>query len=172
MDDNIPKKVGRPRRKAMADKQKAAIVKAVTLGDEKAIARAVENHQHTPAVFNRGVTDEHCEVVLVRVAAGATLRQVCEEMKISAALVRQRAYDNPAFGQRLREARRASADSQFEEMLEIARDPTLSVAERRLIVEVLEKMAKAHNRGLYGDKVQVDTRQVTINLTPDDRDLT
>ena len=149
----------------------AAQKKAVALQSAKtkdAISTIIADDNQTPAPFNRNVTDEHMETVIARVAAGETVKAVCLDLGISAALVRQRAYDMPAvWGERLHEARRMNADQSFDEMIRVAQDPNIEVPRARLIVDVLEKIAKVNNRAVYGDKVQVDQRQVVINYDPE-----
>ena len=158
---------GRPAKPKLTEAERKALALASANGRD-AISTVVASFNQTPAPHNRTVTPEHMEVVLARIAAGETLKGVCTDLGISAALVRQRVYDESAiYGERMHQARRLNADQSFEEMIEVARDPNLEVPRARLIVEVLEKMAKVNNRATYGDKVQVDQRQIVINYDPD-----
>lgn len=175
MDDHAPPKPrkAKPKNNAglkmlpEAERKRQALQSVKTLNADT-VSTVVAAFNQTPAPSNRNVTDEHMETVLARVAAGQTVKAVCTELQISAALVRQRAYDHPEiWGVRLREARALGADQAFDEMLEVARDTSLETARARLIADVLEKHAKVHNRATYGDKVQVDQRQIVINYDPD-----
>ncbi|MFZ4165273.1 hypothetical protein [Brevundimonas sp. NPDC058933] len=162
-----PKKRGRPPKPKLTEAERKAVALASANGRD-AISTVIADFNQTPAPHNRNVTDAHMETVLARVAAGETVKGVCADLGISAALVRQRVYDAPeVYGERLHQARRLNADQSFEEMIEVARDPSLEVGRARLIVEVLEKMAKVNNRATYGDKVQVDQRQIVINYDPE-----
>ena len=156
-------------------KLSAAERKSLALQSAKgaeAISTIIADHNQTLAPSNRTITDQHLEIVLARVAAGETVKAVSEAMGISAALVRQRCYDQPElWGQRLHEARRMAADQSFDEMIRVAQDTSIEVPRARLIIDVLDKMAKVHNRAVYGDKVQIDQRKVVINLTQDVADI-
>lgn len=166
-----PKPRGRPPTPKLSDTERKSIALASAKG-AKAISTVVADHNQSLAPSNRTVTDEHMEMVLARVAAGETVKAICETMGISAALVRQRAYDMPdLWGQRLHEARRMAADQSFDEMIRVAQDTSIEVPRARLIIDVLDKMAKVHNRAVYGDKVQIDQRKVVINLTQDVADI-
>ena len=144
---------------------------AAASGDPKVITKTIAQLNQTPAPNNRNVSDAHMEVVLTRVGAGDPLPDVCRELGISAALVRKRCYDQPAWADRMAEARRLAADEKHERMLTVAMDATLPIADRRLIVEVLEKHAKVHHRAAYGDKVDVNHKQLVVQVTKDDLDL-
>ena len=135
------------------------------------IEKTMAQQSQTPCRYNQNITDFMLEEILTRIAGGETLRAVALDLKVSAALVRKRGYDNEVWGARLREARRMSADQSFEEMLVVARDTSLPVADRRLIVEVLKDIAKVGNRAVYGDKIAIDHRAVIVNITDDDLGL-
>ena len=172
----VPAKRGRGRPKGstkpvLTDTERKALALTAAKGKD-AISTVVADFNQTPAINNRNITDADMEIVISRVAAGETIKAVCTELKISAALVRQRAYDQPTvWGDRLHEARRMNADQSFEQMIEVARDGSLEVPRARLIVEVLEKIAKVNNRAVYGDKVDVNHKQLVVNVTKDDLDL-
>lgn len=173
--DTPPKRPrGRPKgttKPKLTEAERKAVALAAANGRD-AISTVIAEFNHTPAPHNRTVSDAHMEIVLTRVAAGETIKAVCMDLGISAALVRQRAYDAPeAYGDRLHEARRMNADQSFEQMIEVARDPNIEVPRARLIVDVLEKMAKVNNRAVYGDKVDVNHKQLVVNVTKDDLDL-
>ena len=164
-----PKGSTKPKLPAKAEKTLAL---AVATGDKDVIAKTIIQMNQTPCPNNRNVTDHHMEMVIARIGAGDPLPEICRELGISAALVRMRCYDQPTvWGDRMAEARRISADEKHERMLTVAMDASLPVADRRLIVEVLEKHAKVYNRAVYGDKVQVDHKQLVVNVTKDDLDL-
>lgn len=172
MDTKEPKKKrGRPPKPKLTEAERRAVALASANGRD-AISTVIADFNQTPAPHNRRVTDAHMEIVISRVAAGETLKAVCEAMGISAALVRQRVCDYPdLYGEKLHQARRLNADQSFEQMIEVARDPNIEVPRARLIVEVLEKMAKVNNRAVYGDKVDVTSKQLVVNVTKDDLDL-
>lgn len=162
---------GRPPKEKLTDAERKSLALTAAKGKD-AISTVVADFNQTPAINNRNITDADMEIVITRVAAGETLKAVCDHLKISAALVRQRGYDQPTvWGDRLHEARRMNADQSFEAMIEVARDGSLEVPRARLIVEVLEKMAKVNNRAVYGDKVDVNHKQLIVQVTKDDLDL-
>ena len=165
---------GRPKgttKPKLTDAERKAVALASAQGRD-AISTVVADFNQTPAPHNRTVTDAHMEMVIARVAAGETVKAVCEALGISAALVRQRVCDYPdLYGERLHQARRLNADQSFEQMIEVARDTTIDVPRAKLITDILEKMAKVNNRAVYGDKVDVNHKQLVVNVTKDDLDL-
>lgn len=174
MTDTPPKRGrGRPRKDALDEATKKDVtVRAAAADDLAAVAAEFGRKNHAPCIYNRNISDEQHLAILTRVAMGDRLVDICHELGLSTALVRKKWYDSEEWGARAREARMIAADQKFDEMLDVARDPTLDTARANLIVNTLEKIAKAHNRGAYGDKVQHDVRSVNITLDPNDRGLT
>lgn len=166
-----PKKRGRPPKKPMAERHRDAITKAVANGDRRAIEKAMAQANNTPALFNQKVTDAHLEVVLVRISSGDSLKNICEDLQISAALVRRRACDDLDFGRAFSMAKMIAADHSFDQQLEVAYDMTIPAADKKIIIDVLDRRAKVGNRSVYGDKVQVEHQNVIIQLSNDDRGL-
>lgn len=171
----MPTKRGRGRPKGSTKpklpvKAEKTIALAAATGDPDVITKTITQLNQTLAPNNRNISDAHMEVVLTRVGAGDALPDVCRELGISAALVRKRCYDVPRWAERMAEARHIAAHEKHERMLTVAMDTTLPVADRRLIVEVLEKHAKVHN-AMYRDKVDVNHKQLVVNVTKDDLDL-
>lgn len=164
---------GRPKgstKQKLPAKAEKSLTLAAATGDPDVILKTIVQTNQTANVANRNISDAHMEIVLARVGAGDPLPDVCRELGISAALVRKRCYDQQAWGDRMAEARRLAADEKHERMLTVAMDATLPIADRRLIVEVLEKHAKVHN-SIYRDKVDVNHKQLIVQVTKDDLDL-
>lgn len=171
---DTPKKRGRPPKKPMAEKHKDAIAVAVASGNSAQIVKAMAQANNTPALYNQKITDAHCEVIISRIAAGDALKTICEDLGISAALVRRRACDDrDGFGAALSMAKRISAEHSFDRELEIAFDMTIEASHKRIIIDVLQRRSKVLDREVFGDKVNLGVIvPVQINLTPDDRNLT
>lgn len=171
---NAPKKRGPKPKPALPDKHRKAVTKAVASGDPMAIERAMAQANQTPCLYNQKITDAHLEAVLTRLAGGESLRSICESLGISAALVRKRAYDDPHdFGEAMSAANRIAADQSFDQQLVVAYDMTIPAPDKKIIIDVLDRRAKAHNRAAYGDKIAVGIRsEVNIILNDDDRRLT
>lgn len=71
----------------------------------------------------------------------------------------------------MRKAREIAAEGDQDMMFEVAQMYKVPIADRKLLIEVLDKRMKANNRARFGDKVQVDQRQVIINLPADVDDV-
>lgn len=170
-DPTLPSKTRAKRRKPLSAKHQDAIAIAVASGDPKAVNTALAKANHTPSLYNQKISDGQLEVILTRLAAGEYLVPICEDLGISAALVRKRQADHPAFGDRVREAQRIAADYAFDQQLAVAFDMTIEAPHKKIIIDVLDRRAKVHNRALYGDKVAVDVRAVVIKLDDDDMGL-
>lgn len=176
-DDTPPIKRGRGRpkgyRKPTFPVERAdSLALAAATGDPRVIEKTEWMAEIAPTWGKQIIRAEDLEILLTKIAGGQPLREACIDLDLEAVLVRKRGYDDREFGERLALARRISADHHFDRMLVVASDSTLPIGDRRLIVETLEKIAKVHNRTVYGDKVQHDVRQVTINLSNDDMGLT
>lgn len=116
----------------------------------------------------RRFTDTMVATVLLKVATGMSVKQCAEEFGISPATIYQRRYDDPeGFGNALEEAYRARTHVLKDTVIEVAYDKTLSASDKKVIIEALQWTAKVDNRGRYGDKLQVDQRQVVINIPPE-----
>ncbi len=160
-------------RKPLPQRTKTAVINATAKPDRKAIIAELIASQSTPALNNRSFKPEMTEYMLASVARGNTVKDVCEELGIDNGLVNARSYDDPDFGAKMRRAREIGTLAQFDHMLSVAMDFSIPVADRRLIIEVLEKTAKAFNRNQFGDKplVSLNSPNVTFNVTPTDFDF-
>lgn len=153
----------------IADSQLKRIAQGAHRDDLPALVSEIAKAQLTPAIHNRKVTDAHLEAILIRVAAGDTVRNVCTELEISSGAVYQRAIDNPGYARRLEEARTLGAYALFDSMMDVAWDADEPVERSKLKVSVLDRLARTYNRNL-GDRQQVDVRQAVAYLMPGDAD--
>lgn len=108
------------------------------------------------------------EKILLMVACGRTQKDAAITLGINPGAVAQRRIDDPnGFGARMREAKAIGADTLADSVLEYAQRLDLSAKDREIMIDALKWTAKMQNRGMYGDKIAVDARQVVINLPPE-----
>lgn len=162
----VPK---RDQKHKLTAKQQKAIDIALSTGSMTKFIKEFRNNKAAHnRNFNSAVT-KHGALTLI--AMGYTTKEAADMLGVSASLIRSQCIHDKEFGELMVEARMQGADADFDQMKEIAYDTSLPVADRRLIIEVLEKRTKINHRARFGDKVQVDHKQVVINLDKDDLSL-
>lgn len=75
------------------------------------------------------------------------------------------ALSDPVLRAQWENAREASADSFYDEALELARDKTADPQQVRVHVDTLKWAARIRNPRTYGDKAQLDVNVRTVDLT-------
>jgi len=160
---NIPKRT----RKTLTQPVKNKIAKSAADLRGEIIASSL-----TPALKNRNLTAEHCELIIVRVSAGDSVAHVCKELGVSSGQVYQRAIDDPEFGRRLKIAREIGMHTQVDQMLTIASNDGEAVERSRLKIDVIKWLAARIGRHDYGDKpMTISAETLKIVLSQDDLDL-
>lgn len=112
----------------------------------------VERYQLTAARTNSKMTDAMVEVILTEVAAGRTVKAVCEELGLASGVLYNRASRNPELKDRLNAAREIAQHSLVDTLLEIPFDDRLSDASKKLLSDNLKWTASRQNKDAYGDK--------------------
>lgn len=105
------------------------------------------------------------ELILVRVAAGATVRAVCLEFGIASGTIYQRAIDDQEFRVRLHAAQEQCGKALFDMMVEVAWNENESTERSKLKIQVLDRLARTFDRSL-SDRQQIDVRTQTVYVLP------
>lgn len=140
-----------------AKKRSATVAKNHTLLAEEASSVLDVGH------YGRKLTPEILDSVLVRVAAGDTVKHVRDTIGVGAGLVYQRA-DDIEFGRGLAMMQNIGRHMRVDMMTEIAMNSDMSVAERQLITDIIWKVAKARTRDAYGERPLLNADKVTMVL--------
>lgn len=118
----------------------------------------------TPALFNRRLTEELAEAVLVRVAAGDTVRSVCKTLGIASGTVYSKAFNDPEFHRQLKAAREIGTHTLVDSIIEIADDESRSTERAKLVVDAIKWVAARLNRNDYGEKPLIHADNLSITL--------
>jgi hypothetical protein len=120
-------------------------------------------------------TDENEAVVLDRISGGLTLQKTALAVKQPFTCLHGYFHSTPERLARYDAARRAWADAQMDEALEIAdgvAEDRDAVSKAKLRVETRQNQAKAYNRERWGERVQVEKSvSVTVDAGPATRFL-
>jgi hypothetical protein len=128
----------------------------------KAVKKAVKGAPKAPKANGRPsvYTPELASLILARMAAGDTLRTICESDGMpSPSTIKQWAIDDkPAgFSDRYARAREFQADAIAEEALEIAdRAPVEDAAKTRIRVDARKWLASKLNPAKFGDRTRLE----------------
>lgn len=155
--------------KSLTLNEKKRIAHSAGRSDAPSIVTELARSQLTGPVHNRTTTSAHLELLLIHVAAGATVKAICWELGISSGAVYQRAIDDETFAGRLHAARKIGAQTLFDTMLEVAWNAEEGVERSRLKVQVLDRLARTFDRSL-SDRQQIDVRTMTAYVLPPDAD--
>ena len=115
---------------------------------------------------NKPLTSEQCEALVFRVLGGETLGVACKHLSIDPAVVRNYAFINDAFSDKLARAYAHGSHALVEELLKIPFDDTLSDAAKRLYSDNIKWIASRINRPTYGDNIKVE-HTVEKSFIPD-----
>lgn len=114
---------------------------------------------------------EDVEKALLMISQGQMMRTVTEILGVTAAALHRRAAYDSDLAKRLNEAKAAGAWAWAEHgtlaAMGVEGFSKGSVARDRLIYEATQKWAKTLNQQVFGDKVQVDTRSISITVSHD-----
>jgi len=99
-------------------------------------------------------TDEIADEICERLAAGESLRAICNQLEFpSEAAVRGWAVDNAEFSARYSRARGIGLDTKAEETMEIAADRARDPNCRRIEIDAIKWFASKLRPDKYGDRV-------------------
>ena len=102
--------------------------------------------------FPEGYGQEHADEICDRIAAGESLRAICETKgMMNERTVYRMLARNEAFCREYARARKTWADAQMEEIIAVSRDPELKSDEKRVQIDTL-KWAMGKLNGKYSDK--------------------
>lgn len=102
--------------------------------------------------FPEGYGQEHADEICDRIAAGESLRAICETQgMMNERSVYRMLARNEAFSREYTRARKTWADAQMEEIIAVSRDPELKSDEKRVQIDTL-KWAMGKLNGKYSDK--------------------
>ena len=132
------------------------------LGD---LAKMVDANLATkPTESWRKLTVEHKDIVLFRLAAGDTVKHVCDQLGISAGCVYMARHLDEQFKKDFELARRAGSQALVNRLREVSRDATLSDTAKKIESDNLKWIAARTDRGDWAETVNVNTSAtVTIN---------
>jgi hypothetical protein len=162
MSSNTP-----PPIKPLTGPEKRSI--AIKAKDEAAITlySSMVKESMTPARYNRQVTPEIAEIVLVRVASGDTLRAVCLDIGISSARVRQFFRDySSIYADQWRMAKEDCAMAMADLIVDVAWDSNESNERSKLKIETLKWIAERFNRDAFSQRQQIDHRHAVAYVLP------
>ena len=116
-----------------------------------------------PTIFTQEIADEIC----ARLAEGEPLRAICADDHLPE---RQTIHNwngsNESFFVQYTRARMDQANNESDELMEIARDSSVDIADRRLVVDTIKWRLSKMLPKVYGDKVD-HNHQGAINLNID-----
>lgn len=135
---------------AVANKaQAAASMKTLTNIADKNLALDMSKRR-------MDMTSEQCEAIVFRVIGGATLGEACGHLGLDPAVVRNYAFKNDAFSEKLARAYAHGQHALVEELLRIPYDDGLNDAGKKLLSDNIKWIAARINRPTYGDNIKVD----------------
>lgn len=122
--------------------------------------------------------------ILNRIAEGESIASACKAHNLGRETIREYRAGSKALLDQWEDARKASADSFFEEAMAAARDPHIDLVDSngktvqvrryadstRVLVDTLKWAAAKRNPREYNDKSQIDVNVKTVDLTAIIRD--
>lgn len=116
------------------------------------------------------VTEQQYQDALQRLADGDTMRNVTQELGLSRSALLVRAYDHEDFGRMLATAMEIGQLAQLENAVDGLRGgemSTGSIERDKAVADFAKWMASRVARRLFGDKLQIDQRQLQIVIRDD-----
>lgn len=122
--------------------------------------------------------------ILGQLAEGKSIQDACKAHGLSRQYLHEYRVGNKALTDQWEDARKASADSFFDEAMAVARDPHIDLVDKdgnvvpvrryadstRVLVDTLKWAAAKRNPREYNDKSQIDVNVKTVDLTAIIRD--
>jgi transposase-like protein len=123
--------------------------------------------QAKPAKADEPFDDKEARVVEI-IALGGTIRSAATEIGVDQSTITRWLQDESrvAFRTQYAQAREAQADSFFDEVVDVSRDPTIDPATARVRIDALKWAAGKRKPKVYGDRVQLDQ---TVTVKPADQ---
>lgn len=170
MDDEQPndphKRTGLGVRRAARERKDAASsLAAISEAKDRALAHRGKD---------KPITDEMREEALIMIANGNPMDRVCEHFGLDRASLLINGNKNPDFGARLKEAMAMGTVEIINATFRVAdAEPgytTGSIERDKLKIDNAWRYAKTIGNRIFGDRLQVDQRSITINVQRDDVD--
>ena len=159
---------GRPAKPELTRSEKIAVAqKAHSAESMKTLATIADrNLELAPEKRKMELTVEQREAIIFRIIGGSLLGEACSHLGIEPGVVRNYAYLNDDFSDKLARAYAHGTHALVEELTRIPFDDTMSDASKRLLSDNIKWIASRINRPTYGDNIKVE-HSVEKSFIPD-----
>lgn len=108
------------------------------------------------------LTDDQLQDICIRLSEGNSLRKICKDIGVSESTVRYNISKNEEYFAHSARARELGCDALADECLEIADDPKIEAADKRIRIDTrIRLIGKWSQR--YGDKLTVDNNKTVTH---------
>ena len=116
-------------------------------------------------------TDLNADLLCTGLGVGTPLLQLCRTYGLSSFMVYQWLREDPAMAERANIAREIGADALADEILPIADNEDSDPRSRKVRIQARLDLLKVWHPSKYGERIQVDSRNLNANLDVSDDPL-